>query len=364
MLNEFLETNRAEILARARKRVASRNSPQPTELELEEGLPAFLDQLGAALRLKAQTGLVDHDSLEQSASRHGGHLWHRGFTVKQVVHDYGDICQVVTALAVEQKAPISTEEFRTLNLCLDDAIAGAVAEFAHQREEAIRDAGTERLGVLAHELRNLLNTAILSFESIRTGVVAVNGATGAMHGRSLLGLRNLIDRSLADVRLDSGMQNLERVAVADILEEVEITGSIQAQARAIELVVPACDRTLVVKADRQILTAAIANLIHNALKFTRKKGKVLLTATRSADRVLIEVADECGGLPPGKAEDLFVPYSQRGADRTGLGLGLSICFKAVHALGGQLVVRDVPGKGCIFTIDLPREAAPSTRVDS
>lgn len=364
MLNEFLAANREEILVRARARVAARSAPAPTELELEAGLPTFLDQLGDALRRQEQTGLVDHDSLTQSASRHGSHLWQRGFTVKQVVHDYGDLCQVVTELAVEQKAPITTEEFRTLNLCLDDAIAGAVDEYARRREGSIRDEGTERLGVLAHELRNLLNTAILSFESIKTGVVAVNGSTGLMHGRSLLGLRSLIDRSLADVRLDAGMQNIERVAVAEVIEEVEITASIQAHAKEIALTVTLGERDVFVDADRQILTAAIANLVQNAFKFTPKLGRVLLNTSATPERVLIEVEDECGGLPPGKADELFQPFSQRGGDRTGLGLGLSICLKAVEAIHGELRVKDIPGKGCIFTIDLPTQPPPPTPIGS
>lgn len=364
MLHEFVATNQVEILARARIRVASRSAPTPTTIELESGLPLFLNQLGDALRLKVRTGEVDHDSIERSAVVHGGDLWREGFTVKQVVHDYGDLCQVITELAVEQKAPISTEEFRTLNLCLDDAIAGAVHEYGRQREGHMREEETERLGILAHELRNLLNTAILSFEGIKSGLVAVNGSTGMLHGRSLVGLRNLVDRSLADVRLDTGMQAVERVAVAEVMEEVEITASVQAQARDILLTVQLGEPTVIVEADRQILTAAIANLVQNALKFTPKKGKILLTTSTTRERVLIEVEDECGGLPPGKAEELFRPYAQRGNDRTGLGLGLSICLKAARAFHGELRVRDIPGKGCVFTIDLPKQPPPPTPIGS
>lgn len=364
MFHEFLSAHREEILERARTRVAARDAPAPTELELEDGLPVFFDQLGDALRLKEETGTTDHDSIKASASRHGGDLWRKGLTVKQVVHDYGAICQVVTELAVEKKSPISAEEFRTLNLCLDDAIAGAVEEHSRQREGSIRDENTERLGVLAHELRNLLGTALLSYESIRTGAVALNGSTGLVLRRSLLGLRTLIDRSLADVRLDTGLQNLERVAVAEVIEEVEITASLQAEAKEIRFTAKLGEPTVVVEADRQILVAAIANLVQNAFKFTPKRGKVSLTTSTTTDRVLIEVEDECGGLPPGKAEELFHPYSQRGGDRTGLGLGLSICLKTVKAIHGELRVRDMPGKGCVFTIDLPKQPPPPTPIGS
>jgi hypothetical protein len=80
-----------------------------------------------------------------------------------------------TELAVELNAPISTEDFRTLNRCLDDAIAGAVTEYGRERNQSGIDGesahGTERLGFFAHELRNLLNTALMAFEvAERSGV--------------------------------------------------------------------------------------------------------------------------------------------------------------------------------------------------
>jgi nitrogen fixation/metabolism regulation signal transduction histidine kinase len=72
------------------------------------------------------------------------------------------------------------------------------------------------------------------------------------------------------------------------------------------------------------------------------------------DRVAFEIEDECGGLPPGKTEDLFRPFEQRGTDRSGVGLGLAICLKAAKASGGRIHVRDLPGKGCVFSLDLKR----------
>jgi signal transduction histidine kinase len=107
-------------------------------------------------------------------------------------------------------------------------------------------------------------------------------------------------------------------------------------------------------ADQQILASVVANLVQNAFKFTRPHGHITLTARTAGERVLIEVQDECGGLPPGKAEDLFLPFEQRGADKTGMGLGLSISLKGVRAIGGEIQVRDLPGSGCMFTVDLPR----------
>src|SRR6185295_4350065 len=171
-----------------------------------------------------------------TAMRHGRELLVRGFTIDQVVHDYGDLCQSITDLAFEQGAPIEVDEFRTLNRCLDNGIADAVTEFAYQRDFSTADTEVQslnaRLGFFAHELRNLINTATLAVAAIKAGNVGLTGATGAVLDRSLIGLRNLIDRSLADVRTSAGMPpRYELISVADFIDEVKLSASLEAQAR-------------------------------------------------------------------------------------------------------------------------------------
>ena len=359
MLGDFLTSHRDELLARARSRVLARNSPPSTDLDLTCGLPVFLDQLRIALRRASEHGESDHSELRRTAGHHGHDLFHSGLTVAQVVHDYGDWCQVITGLAGERGAAISADEFRTLNLCLDDAIAGAVTEFSRQRERALTQQGTERLGVLAHELRNQLNTAMLAFAIVKKGTVAIGGSTGAMLERSLLGIQSLLDRSFAEVRLEAGLQAREQVHVRDVIEEVEIGARLFAEASGLALVVKPVDPALVVEADRQILTAALTNLLQNACKFTRKGTRIVLSVSVASGRVQIEVEDECGGLPLGRKDSLLRPFVQRGQDRSGLGLGLSICVKAMQSVGGELRVRDLPGKGCVFSLDLPKQLESS-----
>jgi signal transduction histidine kinase len=364
MLSDFISENREEILARARLRVSKRNIIVPGEPQLSAGLALFLTQLQEALqRLAAREG-ADQTDIGRSAIDHGNELFRKGVTVAQVVHDYGDLCQVITELVLEQDAAIAANEFKTLNLCLDDAIASAVTEFSRLRERAIEASGVERLGFLAHEMRNILNALILSFASIREGIVTAKGSTGEVHSRNLARLQTLIDRSIADVRLDAGMKNIERIPVHELIEEVEIGAYVVAQTRGIRFAVESVDASVIVEADRQILVAAISNLLQNAFKFTHGSSRVWLRATTTATRVLIEVEDECGGLPPGRADILFQPFEQHGDDRTGLGLGLAICLKSVRAMSGELRVRDLPGKGCVFTIDLAKQLPPPTPIRS
>jgi hypothetical protein len=275
-----------------------------------------------------------------------------GFSASQVVHGYGDICQAVTEIASEHAISISAPEFQTFNRCLDVAIAEAVTGFQRQREQELSNSEVERLGFLAHELRSALSGAILAFDILKTGTAAIGGSTGAVLGRSLGQLRELIDRSLAEVRLGAGSQLYTRIDVRDLSEEVAATAGVRAASRDIHLETELA-QGLEVVADRQLLTSALGNLLDNALKFTRPHGTVTLRVIPRADRVLIHVEDECGGLPAGKAEKLFDKFVQRGSDRSGVGLGLAISARAVETIGGRLTVRDLPGKGCVFMVDLP-----------
>ena len=364
MLHEVLTLHREEIIARTRQKVGARAAPQPTEAVLEHGVPLFLEQLAATLRREQETpARPTSPEMARSAVLHGAELRRAGFTVGQVVHGYGDVCQAVTELAIELGIPISADEFKTLNRCLDEAIAQAVTEFARQRDLS-HPRGAARHGFFAHEQRNLVHNAILAFEVLKTGTVGIGGSTGGVLGRNLVALRDLIDRSLVEVRLDAGLLHREHVVLGHFLEEAGLGATIEAEARGLVLTVTPGEHGVVVDVDRQLIAAALANLLHNAFKFGRPNGHITLrmdTAT-TPDRVLIDVEDECGGLPPGQAEDLFRPFAQRSTDRSGLGLGLAIARESVEVNGGELRVRSVPGHGCVFTIDLPRAYQDSAAV--
>jgi signal transduction histidine kinase len=360
MLADFILSNRDEILRRSRALLSTRKVSTPTEPELVQGLPLFLDQLAASISAKQDDVGGMRGKMGASATLHGAELLKLGLTVGQVVHDYGSICQAVTDLADERDVAISAEEFHTFNQCLDDAIAQAVTEYQRQRDRATGGPGMEYLGFLAHEMRNLLTTTMLTYEALSKGNVGMHGSTGALHARSLRRMRVLIDRSLAEVRLAAETQRAERVSVAELLEEIEIVATIEAKDRDIRLTVELCPHDVMVDADSQVLASVVANLVQNAFKFTKAHGHITLRARADGDRVLVDVEDECGGLPPGKVADLFRPYEQRGADQTGLGLGLAISLKGVEANGGQIHVRDIAGRGCVFTVDMPKSPIPSS----
>ncbi len=352
MLSDFITQNRSEILKRSRARVANRSAPRPTDEELENGISQFLDQLIKAL----PTTNADVE-FDENAAKHGADLLRMGFSIAQVVHDYGDVCQTITELALEQDAPISTVEFRQLNKCLDDAIAGAVTEYHRLRERSRDQDETERLGYLAHELRNKIHTAILAYETLKGGQLGLGGSTGAVLDRSLRGLQQLITQSLTEVRVEAGIQNRERVQVSELVEELEVETAMLANASGHSFSVDRVDADLEVDADRPLLAAALTNLLTNAVKFTPKGGHITLRIVASKDRIVFEVEDECGGLPSSRPDELFMPWTQRSTDKKGLGLGLPLTRRSVQASGGDVSVRNLPGKGCVFGIGMLRPAA-------
>ena len=357
MLYEFIFMNREDIISRTRERVRSRSWPSVSSREIEYGVPLFLTQLAETLRLEATATPFASDAIGSTAARHGAELLATGFDVTQVVHDYGDICQAITEIALEQKAPISVEEFHTLNRCLDTAIAEAVTEHTRLTAQKWSEEEVERLGNTAHELRNLLNTALLAFQTLKRGTVAINGSTAAVLGRNLTSLRDLIDRMLSEVRLAAGTQRRERLAVTAFVDEIAAAGILYSEQRHIRFTLEPVDPTLAVDADPQLLASAVMNLLQNAFKHTPAGGTVVLRAQARGQRLVVEIEDECGGIPVSTG-DLFHPFGdRRGSDRSGLGLGLSIARKVVRAHNGDILVRNMPGKGCVFAIDVPLTAA-------
>ena len=154
MLRDFLTENRGQLIARCLARVNARRAPRPPDAGLDHGVPVFLDQFIDTLRLDPPAC----PTIRESATQYGNALMRGGATLAQVVHCYGDICQSVTDLAIELNTPITNAEFRTLNKCLDDAIADAVTAHGRQRDRFVADAHTERLELVA-KLRYLIDDA-------------------------------------------------------------------------------------------------------------------------------------------------------------------------------------------------------------
>jgi hypothetical protein len=266
------------------------------------------------------------------------------------------LCQAITDLAFERDAPFSVDEFRTLNRCLDNAIADAVLEFTSLRDARVLRSHTnearERAGFLVHELRNALSTATVAVSALEFGNLNMAGATGAVLKRSLASLGLLIDRAVDEVRQGTSSER-QVFSVASFIEDAETAARLEANASGCGLHVLPVLPGMSVRGNRHLLQAALANVLQNAFKFTHAHADITLQASAHEGSVLIQVHDHCGGLPSGAADTMFTPFTQSSADRSGLGLGLAIARHSVEADFGTLSVRDVPGTGCVFTIALP-----------
>lgn len=175
-LQEFIDTNHDTLLAMTRKKVAKRSKePRSDELETKHGVHVFLREMSEALtaeakRDPAQRAEADPPTspdIAKTAALHGRDLLGLGFSIDEVVHDYGDVCQAVTELAVQLDAPVSVAEFHTLNRCLDNAIASAVTAWTASEEGR----GTSK----DERLKRLVGGSIKLFELLRAGKVAPGG---------------------------------------------------------------------------------------------------------------------------------------------------------------------------------------------
>jgi hypothetical protein len=208
MLHEFLTLNRTELIARCRSKVEKRLSPAKIPLAIDHGVPLFLQQLVETLRLEQREPHPAAFEVERSpaateigraATVHGAELLRLGYTVDQVVHDYGDVCQAITELAVEHNKLIAAEEFRTLNRCLDNAIADAVTSFGSAHQVLLEDQAEtlqQRLHYFALEHRRLVDIALQAYAVIKSGQAGATGATGTLLVKTLDDLGSLTDRTL------------------------------------------------------------------------------------------------------------------------------------------------------------------------
>jgi signal transduction histidine kinase len=208
---------------------------------------------------------------------------------------------------------------------------------------------------LVHEMGNRVTAALIAFSLLQKGVVGISGSTGAVLGRSLRALRFLVNNSLAEVRLEAGLGLKERVSINELISEIRSEGAMVADATGVDFAVLDVEAGVHVQGDPQILSAAISNLLQNAFKFSRARHARVSqdhghAKTVCSSRSKMSVA----ACPQGKSTNCSSRSSSATLNRTGLGLGLTISSKGVAAMGGKMGARDLPGKGCVFWIDLPR----------
>lgn len=356
MLHDFIVSHRQQILDRVEANLEAQFPRQESTLG---ALPAFLDHLVVDLRAArgaaAAPGEPEVRPGRDLAVFQGQNRHRAGLPINAVVQCFGALCEAITGSAADENLQFEARDFQLLNQGLDAAIAVAISEYATLSRRDDEAKAAERVGFLAHEMRNALASATFAYDALREGHVAAQSKTAEVLGRNLHRLESLIGHALAAARLQAGVVlRTTTVSIAEVLQEIE--ADLPAGRISVGIQVEA---TLAIEADRDLFSSAVGNLVQNAIKFTKPGGHVTVRTQATQGYVVIEVEDECGGLPTGDARQLFAAFHQCSPQRTGVGLGLAIAREAVEAHGGSIEVRDIPGKGCAFSLRWPASARRS-----
>jgi len=318
---------------------ATWNPPAPDELARDEDR-AVLDQLIA----RCVAGEQSPDPVVTTGRLPGGDLRTYETRARPVFDHTGRVTGTVTI------SRDVTERVR-LEQSLRHASVGA---------ERASQAKSEFLSRMSHELRTPLN-AILGFAQLLELDELPEDQSSSVDQIQVAGrhLLSLINEVLDISRIEAGRVSLstEPVEVSEVLDEVTTLLAPVAEAAGVELSVDVDgSRVLRVRADRQRLLQVLLNLGSNAVKYNGRGGSVsFCTGTGSDGRIRFEVRDTGPGIPKEQQDQLFVPFSRLGAERSaveGTGVGLALSKQLVEVMGGVIGVDSVPGHGSTFWIEL------------
>lgn len=333
--------------------------------DLIDSLEEFLGQLAEAVEREMNGTAVGVSLAARTAREHGRQRFDLGYDLATTIREYGLLRDALFVVAEQHGGADDPREIRAMARCFFDVVAESATRYAAAQEESVRRQNEQHFAFLAHELRNAASSAQLALTVLHQtrAIDPASRPVAALH-RSLGAMRELIDSTLVTVQLRSGLTAARApVELAPFLAGIVQDASIEAESKGVTLEV-LVSAGLTLEVDAKLIGSATSNLVRNAIKFSARGGVVRVEAKERTDAVVIEVEDSCGGLPLGAVETLFDPFVQAGADRSGFGLGLAIAKQAVDAHGGSLRVHDLPGKGCVFVMDLPRMAsAVASRVE-
>jgi signal transduction histidine kinase len=348
-LLELIREHREEIVAQAVRKLRLAH-PGHDDAELFDEMHAAFDNIEHTLERDRGSVEPAAPGLLVDAMDHGKQRHRLAFDPASVVHDYGVICDAVFTVADANGMSPTARETQVFSRVIDEAAANAITAYWQEEHTEKRRETGRQLGTLAHELRNALASARMAFQLIREGRAPANGRSAELIVAAFDRMQRLIADALdqARVRGTAPPVRQERVELGALLRDV-VDATVRYNDVAIDV---SADESLAVEADARLLTSALSNLLGNAVKFTRPRGRVEVRSFALGAHVIVEVEDECGGLPEGATDELFQPFVQKGSERSGVGLGLAITREAVEAHGGVISVRNLPGKGCVFRIEL------------
>ncbi len=355
-LHDVLSDKAGVVMETWREAVSGTLAPESLpSLELQNHLPDFLKELTDALR--EAEGLPrcgeDTSDLGATAAGHGEQRLRLGFSLDSVVREYGSMRDAIMKTAHDAGVHVTMAEMQIVFSCSITAIARAVTEYTQQRDAELQRRANEHFAFIAHELRNPLSSALSAFQLLQQRGVIPEDRVSATLGRGLKQTSELIDKTLHIARVASGIElHREPAMLSKLLADVEDGSTTDAHSRSIHVdVTVENDQELFV--DVRLVRSAVGNLLRNAVKYSHDGAQVHLRGSVTNERAVIEIEDGCGGLAPGMVESVFTPFVRMDSNTTGFGLGLAIAKQAADAHGGSIRVQNLPGKGCIFVLEIP-----------
>ena len=350
-----IESSRHEIVRRWLDRLREDDSVTaipPTELQ--DALPDYLDHLRNELR-DGGADEVDGAAWRMAVQEHAVTRASLHLDVRQVVHEFIVLRQVLSAVAVEKGA---TECTPVIASAVEAAIELSVQTYVEAREEEARRLQAASVGFLTHELRSPLNTAILAAEEIRGVSGGEHSNLHAMLDRNLQRLRNEIDGVLEVAKKEA--ENAEcrpaKTTLGDVISDTLEDATEQAQHKGLELEAR-FDPDVEVELDPALTRTALSNLLDNAVKYT-EQGRIEVAVEATTDALGFHVRDTCPGISDEDLANIFEPFHRGHTAEKGTGLGLCIARRAAALQGGTLQAESPEPRGCHFWLTLPRKVRP------
>jgi hypothetical protein len=346
------------IVARWFERARAHAPPITDRTAVLEDLSEVLRDLACKLRADVSRGGVIDPAPVESAQAHGRQRFGLGYDAGSMVREHGTLREVLYEAMARARYEPTFLESASLTRFLFEALAESVTTYGAERDREVREQLERYMSFLAHELRNPLGTARLALSLVEGEQQLRPARAVASLNRALDRMQELLERGLSEYAARAAPSpSCQSFSLAQFLRDVATESEPEANSKGVTTSVEVPD-PVQLEANPILLRSAVSNLIRNAIKFTAPNTTVRVQGQRSTDgKVAISVADQCGGLPPGSRERLFSPFVQAGTDRSGFGLGLSIARQVSESHGGTIRADDLPGRGCVFTIELPERCA-------
>ncbi len=304
-----------------------------------------------------------------------------GFTTRSIMavpmKVRGEVIGVVEAINKRGDAEMTWEDVEILStlagqaaIAIQNARLLAALQRAYDELNELDRMKSDFIAIAAHELRTPLSV-ILGY-----AMFLKNEATGPEQEQldavlqSAMRLRSLINDMINLREVDAGeaVLKLESFALQEMIDEKVDEARPMAEAKGQRIVLSLPERPIVVTADRDKLSIALGNLLHNAIKFTPQGGQVGVRAGQEGDKAWFMVWDTGIGIPSREVDRIFDRFYQVEPSLTrhyeGMGLGLAIVKEMIELHHGHVRVDSREGKGSAFTVTIPVRQHRATRPES